>query len=175
MTLENGRDDPLGESDLTHPFYNPTSLRLSPSEDDEDSTTDPFEHMPMISNFDQESDAIFLRSSPGFDIQEHGGTYQISVQVPGVQNKDDVQIEFEDDGRVLHISGRQTVEKDQGMTVMETRFDKKFTVGDNVNTGQMTTELQNGVLILTAPKKDSKEPIGTGIEVTETTMDQRAQ
>jgi HSP20 family protein len=104
-------------------------------------------------------------SSPGYEIREReDGMYQISVDVPGIKASD-MNIELLHDGRVLHISGgRKTTE---GGKVTETKFDKKFTIGDNIETEKMSANLADGVLILKAPKKEIKEPPKLTIAISE--------
>jgi HSP20 family molecular chaperone IbpA len=97
-----------------------------------------------------------VRSSPGYDIQESDGKYEISVQVPEGVSASDMTVELEHDGTVLHLSGARKVEH-EGM-VSETRFDKRFTIGPNVDSNQMTANLSEGVLVLTAPKLEPEKP-----------------
>ena len=91
-----------------------------------------------------------IRASPGWEIRDQDGTYQISVDLPGVKASD-VTIEVENEGRVLHIYGGRKIEREDGVT--ETRFDQRFTVGDNIETDKIKANLAEGVLVLSAPKK----------------------
>jgi HSP20 family protein len=96
-----------------------------------------------------------VRSSPGYDIKESDGQYEISVHVPEGVPASDMMVELEHDGTVLHLSGARKVER-EGM-VSETRFDKRFTIGPNVDTDQMTANFSDGVLVLTAPKLEPEK------------------
>ncbi|GAX24363.1 hypothetical protein FisN_4Lh487 [Fistulifera solaris] len=129
-------------------------------------TSDPFELMPVLRNIDRSPDAILRRSSPGFEIHEHEKEYQISVDVPGVKASD-MKLELEEDGRVLHLSGGRKIEREG--SVSETRFDKKFYVGENVNLEKLKANLADGVLTLVAPKKEVEKPKLTSIPITEST------
>jgi len=127
---------------------------------------DPFKDlfMPVLpSTFDRSDDMTLLRSSPGYEINEVDGKYLISVDVPGVQAKD-MNIDLENDGKVVHISGGRKVVK-KGVTT-ETKFSKRFTVGDNVNIDQMSADLSNGVLTITAPIKEEVKPKPRRIAIT---------
>jgi len=124
---------------------------------------DIFDLMPVVPNVDREFSSL-LRSSPGYEISEKDDKYQIHVDVPGVRASD-MSINLENDNRVIHISGGRKVEKDGSMT--ETRFEKRFTVGNNVNVEKMTANLENGVLTLTAPKIEKKEKPKFTIAITE--------
>jgi HSP20 family protein len=93
--------------------------------------------------------------STGYDIREYKDKYQIEVDLPGIKATD-LKVQLESDGRVLHISAsRKRVEsEDEHGNVRlfsESRIDKRFTVGDNVEKKKMTGNLSHGVLV--APKK----------------------
>lgn len=103
----------------------------------------------------------------GFDIKEEDGNYHISVDVPGVKASD-MKVEIENDSKVLHIYGGRKVTKNG--TTTETRFDKRFTIGDNVDVEKLTANLENGVLMLTAPKLEEERPKTRTIEVSEGPM-----
>jgi len=136
-------------------FFGPTPLFLR----------DPFEElMPVLRNVDRVTDGVLMRSSPGYEIHEKDGSYQISVDLPGVKASD-MKIELEDNGRLLHLSGGRKVQ--EGDRVVETKFDKKFTIGENVDTEKMTANLVDGVLTLQAPKKEITEPPKRTITITE--------
>lgn len=103
----------------------------------------------------------------GYDIHESDESYQISVDVPGVKIND-LKVEVEGDDRtMLKISGgRKTTNKETGIETV-TRFEKRFMIGDNVDMDKLTANLEDGVLVLTAPKIEKKQvPVRT-IEITE--------
>jgi len=122
------------------------------------------ELMPVLRNVDRVTDGVLLRSSPGYEIHEKDGSYQISVDLPGVKAAD-MKIEVENNGRMLHLSGGRKVT--EGDRVVETKFDKRFTIGENVDTDKMTANLADGVLTLQAPKKQIVEPPKRTIIITE--------
>ena len=116
---------------------------------------DPFlDSMPVISNLLRDDDMQLMRSSPGYEINETKEKYSIAVDVPGVR-AEDMDIQLENEGRVLHISGGRKIEKD-GVT-RETKFEKRFTIGENVDKDKITADLKDGVLVLTAPKIEKTE------------------
>jgi HSP20 family protein len=100
----------------------------------------------------------------GFDIREENGKYHISVDVPGVKASD-LKVEVEHDSNILHISGGRKTTK--GGTVSETRFDKRFTIGDNVDIEKLSANLEDGVLHLVAPKVEQQRPKTRTIQVSE--------
>jgi len=115
-----------------------------------------FDEMRVIpSTFMRDDDDLkLLRSSPGYEITESDGKYQIAVDIPGVKAKD-VTVKLENDGKLLHISGGRKTEKEGKVTEM--KFEKRFTIGDNVDTEKLQADLADGVLVLTAPKLEKKE------------------
>jgi HSP20 family protein len=115
--------------------------------------------MPVLRNssLHRHPDMALLRSlSPGYEIKESDGTYEIAVDVPAGVKASDVAVELENDGTVLHLSGVLRQEEN-GMLVSETRFEKRFTIGMNVDTDNITANLSDGVLVLTAPKLETEQ------------------
>ena len=131
---------------------------------------DPFDDwMPVIRNIDRSLAAggdnmILRRSSPGYEINESDDTYSISMDIPGVKSSD-ISAQLENNGRVLHVSGGRKMERDG--TVTETKFEKRFTIGENVDTKKLTADLSDGVLTVSAPKLVKKEAEPMKIAITE--------
>jgi HSP20 family protein len=136
-------------------------------------TQDPFLNiMPVLANLDRaSSDMSLMRSSPGYEIRESDKSYQIQVDVPGVKAAD-MEIKLESDQRVLHIAGGRKVTGEDG-SVSQTHFEKRFTIGDNIEVEQLSARLEDGVLTLTAPKKVKKEPTVMKIAITEGGSDEK--
>ena len=131
---------------------------------------DPFKGflMPVITNVPRSDDMTLLRSSPGYEINEHDGKYLISVDVPGCK-RTDMNIDVEEEGKVLHIHGGRKILR--GGKSTETKFSKRFTIGDNVDIDKMTASLSDGVLTLTAPIKKKEEMKPKRIAITEGPME----
>jgi HSP20 family protein len=127
-----------------------------------------FDIMTVFPDFKRSSadggGAVLLHSSPGYEINETENNYRISVDVPGVK-ADDMTVNIEHEGKVLHISGGRKVVMENKAS--ETRFEKRFTIGDNVNVREMTANLADGVLILSAPKMEKEEKQVFNIAITE--------
>lgn len=117
---------------------------------------DPFAElmMPIIPSFDRTSDMVLRQSSPGYEVNESNDKYRIAVDVPGIKASD-MSVELEDNGKVLRISGGRKLVKD-GET-SETKFVKRFTIGNNIDIDNLSANLSDGVLVLTAPKKKEEE------------------
>lgn len=106
----------------------------------------------------------------GFQIHDHEGEYKIEVDVPGVKASD-MKVDFEQDGRVLHITGGRKIQKEGSFEEM--KFENRFYVGSNVDTDHLTADLSNGVLTLSAPKRhlDTSHLRSIPINVSETGED----
>jgi HSP20 family molecular chaperone IbpA len=126
------------------PFFSPFFFRRP----------DPFDDiMPVLRSFpmlDDERKKTLVRSSLGYEIKESDGAYEIAVQIPDDFDASDMTVELENDGTVLHISGELKIE-DEGV-VSEQYFDKRFTVGENVDTENIQANFHEGLLVLKAPK-----------------------
>ena len=100
---------------------------------------------------------------PGYQINEDEKNYSIAIDVPGVK-ADEMKMELEDNNRVLHLSGGRKFK--DGNTYTETKFDKRFTIGTDVDLGKMKADLSEGVLTVTAPKKAPAKEAGKVIPIT---------
>ena len=97
---------------------------------------------------------------PGYEVHEDDKHYMVSVDVPGVR-PEDMKIEVVDD--TLHVSGGRKIKR--GGTESESKFDYRLSMGD-VDLGKITANLDNGVLQLTAPKKEPEKPQARTIQIT---------
>jgi HSP20 family protein len=124
-----------------------------------------FNLMPVIPNMDRGDDLVLRATSPGYEIHQVNGNFQICVDVPGVKAAD-LTVNVEHEGKVLHIAGGRKVVKDNGDT-SEVKFEKRFTIGRNMNIDKMTANLADGVLTLTAPVKEEEKKKVHTIAITE--------
>jgi len=120
--------------------------------------------MPVLSDIQRDPFMVLQRSSPGFEVHQNDKAWQISIDVPGVKASD-MNVNLEENGRLLHLSGGRKVVKENQVT--ESRFDKKFTIGDDIDTTMITANLADGVLTVTAPKKEKQEPKTNSIPIIE--------
>ena len=97
---------------------------------------------------------------PGYEVHQDDKNYMVSVDVPGVR-PEDMKIEVVDD--TLHVSGGRKINKDG--SVSESKFDYRLSMGD-VDLEKITANLDNGVLQLTAPKKEPEKPKPRTIQIT---------
>eukprot|EP00580_Thalassiosira_gravida_P000537 CAMPEP_0201609010 /NCGR_PEP_ID=MMETSP0492-20130828/10503_1 /ASSEMBLY_ACC=CAM_ASM_000837 /TAXON_ID=420259 /ORGANISM="Thalassiosira gravida, Strain GMp14c1" /LENGTH=165 /DNA_ID=CAMNT_0048074159 /DNA_START=62 /DNA_END=559 /DNA_ORIENTATION=+ len=94
-------------------------------------------------------------SSPHYEVTENEKQFRLAMDVPGVK-PENMKIELENDGRVLHVSGGMKSTTDTSYE--EFKFDKRFTLGKNLDTEKVTAHLTDGVLVMTAPKVEKLPP-----------------
>ena len=154
MALSRYNRSPFGFDDFLVPFFE----------------QDPFKgfQMPVISNFPRSDEMTLLRSSPGYEINEKEGKCMISLDLSGVK-RSDMNVDLEGDGKIVHIHGERKMVQ-EGKT-LETKFSKRFTIGDDVDIEKMTANLSDGVLTLTAPIKKKEEATPKRIAITEGAME----
>jgi HSP20 family protein len=91
------------------------------------------------------------------DLEETDKEYLLHVDVPGV-NKEDVKLEV--NAGVLTISGERKFERkgeERGRSWSERsygRFQRSFTLPDDVDAGKVLAEQKNGVLTVKLPKSE---------------------
>lgn len=94
--------------------------------------------------------------SPKVDIAETKESFELSVQLPGV-NKEDVKIELE--GNLLSISGERKFNKEESDKTWRKvesyygAFSRSFTLPDNVDKENIKAQSKDGILMITIPKK----------------------
>jgi HSP20 family protein len=89
------------------------------------------------------------QSSPRYEITDNDNFFQVAVDVPGM-TANDISITLEDDGHVLSIQGsRQS--KNNAYT-FSSRFSQSFSLDPSVDVEKFTAKLENGVLVIAAPK-----------------------
>lgn len=91
----------------------------------------------------------FIQTSPRYEITDTDEKFQVAVDVPGMK-ADDIAINFEEDGQVLSISGtRESSSENYRFT---SKFSQSFSIDPAVDVDKFTANLENGVLIISAPK-----------------------
>ena len=91
--------------------------------------------------------------APKVEVQENGKNYTISVELPGLDQKD-VKVMIE--GDVLTVSGEKHVERSDEKTHYSERsygsFTRAFTLPSDTNREAIAARFKNGVLSLEIPK-----------------------
>lgn len=122
--------------------------------------------MPVLRNFPSSNTNIrqtLLRSSPGYEIKESDGEYEIAMDLPSDLRASDLEIHV--DGDVLHLTGKRVTENKGVTTTLQ--LDKRFSMGPHVDKERLTANLSNGVLVVKAPKMDQLEPPKQTVRITE--------
>jgi HSP20 family molecular chaperone IbpA len=91
----------------------------------------------------------FQHYSPGYQVIDDETKFQVSVDVPGVKYED-LNINIEEDGKLLTLSGSR--EKGKDGYSYSSKFYQSFYLDPSVDTDRISANLQNGVLTVTAPK-----------------------
>ena len=86
-------------------------------------------------------------SSPRYEINDGEDAFQVALDVPGVKASD-IDVSVEED--ILTVKGQREI----GGEVR--KFSKSFSIDPSVDTDKITAQLNNGVLVLTAPKDIKK-------------------
>ena len=107
-------------------------------------------------------DDSMRHSSPCFEITANDKQFRLAVDLPGMK-PDNLKIELEDYGRILHLSGERKIKTDTSHE--EYKFDKHFKLGRNVDTSKITAHLSDGVLVVIAAKKANLPPATQSIAI----------
>jgi HSP20 family protein len=94
---------------------------------------------------------------PRLDVSEHEKAFEVQAELPGVK-KEDVKVSI--DGQRVTIEGecQQANEQREGEQVVYSerstrRYQRSFTLPSEVDDASAEARLENGVLMLTLPKK----------------------
>ena len=135
-------------------FFNPNSV-FAGFDDDFFAPIEPSAFHGIPPTLTRFKDDTMRHFSPRYEVTENDKTFRLAVDVPGVK-EENIKVELENDGRFLHLSFIKKEKTDT--TSKEFKFDKRFTLGKNLDTSKLTAHLSDGVLVLTAPKKEKLPP-----------------
>jgi len=108
------------------------------------------------------------RAAPAVDVIEKDDAYEISAELPGLDEKN---IEVKLAGGDLMIKGEKQEEKEEkekDYYLRERRFgscERHFSVPDGVDAGKIEASFKKGVLTVTLPKKPEAQKPAKKIEV----------
>ena len=109
-----------------------------------------------------------LAQAPAVDIVEHDKSYQVTAELPGMEEKD-IDVKFADG--VLTIKGEkkeESEEKQKDYYRSERRFgafQRSFGVPDGVEPDKIEATVKNGVLTVILPKSDEAQKHEKKIEI----------
>ena len=99
--------------------------------------------------------------SPSVDIVESKESYELAVEIPGL-NKNDIHISLEDS--VLRLSGERKQESKSEnknyhhIEITFGRFERSFRLPKNVKTDQINAKYKDGILKVEIPKAEEVKP-----------------
>lgn len=115
---------------------------------------------PWHSRLDKE-ETREMAFHPPVDIKENKDSYQVTMEVPGV-NKEEISIEMKES--VLSISGKREIsseEKDETYHRIERyygSFCRSFTIPTPVDEKKIDAAYKDGILTISIPKKEEARP-----------------
>ena len=96
------------------------------------------------------------------DVREKDGNYEIIMDLPGI-DKSDVKITLEDGYLSVNASAHSGCEEtdSEGSYIKKERYTgeykRSFFVGEHIFSEDIKAKFENGVLLITLPKKDPNE------------------
>ena len=126
---------------------------------------DPFRELKelekkIFNNQYQENNDVSISSfTPSVNTREDEKSYYVEVDLPGVK-KEDISIDLSDG--ILTIKGERKLKKEiqeKDYYRVETsfgKFQRSFTVNENIDLENISAESIDGVLSVTIPKKEKK-------------------
>jgi len=97
---------------------------------------------------------------PAVDIYENGHAITLNANLPGVP-EDGLTLEV--DGETLTIQGDILIDMPQSMEslhadIRSTRYQRAFTLSNELDTGNISASLKDGVLTVSIPKREEVRP-----------------
>jgi HSP20 family protein len=113
------------------------------------------------------------QTSPRYEVTDDDEKFQLAIDVPGMTSKD-ITIAVEDDGKFLTIKG--TRESASDTYRFTSKFSQCFSIDPSVEIDKFSANLENGVLVVSAPKdaKKLEERVRT-IPISETSLEGKAE
>ena len=109
-----------------------------------------------------------IEMAPKVEVSEDKKAYEISAELPGVEEKD-VKLTLQND--VLTVSGEKKSEREQkeeGYQVSERSygsFRRSFRLPDDVNADKISAKFDKGVMTITLPRIARAKPKGRSIPI----------
>jgi len=100
-------------------------------------------------------------SYPKVDVRDYDDKITIEAEIPGLA-REDVSVDLE--SQVLTITGgKRETKDDEGARYIRkelkrSSFKRSFKLGDNMNVKKIQADFDNGLLLVTVPKREKDEP-----------------
>jgi len=97
--------------------------------------------------------------APRFDLVETPDHFVLYGDLPGVK-PEDVEVQFENDELSIHgkVASRHGTSKFLRHEYGLGDYDRKFSVGDAIDSSKISAELKHGVLTVQLPKREALKP-----------------
>jgi HSP20 family molecular chaperone IbpA len=126
-----------------------------------------FARSPMLDLMEKQSEMLFPNrnkffSSPGqlkqtqYEVTHTDEDVKVALDVPGIK-LEDIDISVDSERRLVTISGSRDV-KDEGYR-FTSKFSESFYLKPNIDMDNLTANLQDGVLVVRAPKKEQESTV----------------
>ena len=92
-------------------------------------------------------------NKPRYELKDEDNKFAVALDLPGVSPQD-ITISYEDDSKLLSITGRREFSNERGS--YSERFSQSFYLDPSVDTEKIAANLENGVLVVSAPKDYKK-------------------
>lgn len=105
-----------------------------------------------------ESGGAFAGFTPAADVRREGDTWQVSLALPGVSPQ---RVEIDVVGRTLRVRGERTPNTKGELLlseIMTGRFEREFTLPDEIDTKHVQATYRNGMLELELPLSEKARP-----------------
>jgi len=100
-------------------------------------------------------------SYPKVDVIDHSDKITIEAEIPGL-GKEEVSVDLEEN--ILTISGLKHSHSENTKTryirkeLKRSSFKRSFKLGDNINSQKIKADFNNGILLVSIPKKEEEQP-----------------
>ncbi|MDA3892814.1 MAG: Hsp20/alpha crystallin family protein [Salinivirgaceae bacterium] len=128
------------------------------------SYSDLFDHFFDNNMFDWSDKKLSNTSTtiPLVNVKEYKDGYSVELAAPGLK-KDDFKVELNND--ILTISSEKRIENEENNGHQFTKkefsyqsFNRSFALPSKVNSGKIKAKYENGILIVSLPKKEEAKP-----------------
>jgi HSP20 family protein len=118
--------------------------------------------LPALMNevFERQSAETEVTYKPSANVREDEKNYMLELALPGF-SKEEITIKFEDE--VLTITaGRQPKEDEKGPKYTwnefgyKSKYERSFQLPETVNADEISAAFENGILLVTLPKKEAQ-------------------
>jgi len=143
-----------------------TKLHIKPSREEFmvpfDSLFDDIIQKTMPSFTDEFGINFFGSNSyPKVDVIDYSDKIIIEAEIPGL-SKEEVSVDLEEN--VLTVSGSKNKKQDNSdikyirKELKRSSFKRSFKLGENINQKKVNADFNNGILLITLPKREPEKP-----------------